>query len=234
MQMSLRRMIPAPGAPGPLTGRSAADVETPWKPLWSTLLTADNDRESSVGDEKRTSQGRVRRGHVETRLAGDEWDSLVERLYRDHFAELCRSARRFLDTRHASEDAVQESFTRFATLIRRPDPGKELPYLRSMVLNQARSTLRRRQIHDRHQRALAASCDLDHTWNATLTRHEAARVVDCLSMLPARQRDVVHLRHFVGLSERETAAALRISAGSVKTHSSRGLSSLRRHLDDVA
>jgi DNA-directed RNA polymerase specialized sigma24 family protein len=41
------------------------------------------------------------------------------------------------------------------------------------------------------------------------------------------QRSVVVLRHWLGLSGAETAAALRISEGTVKSHSSRGLERLR-------
>ena len=44
--------------------------------------------------------------------------------------------------------------------------------------------------------------------------------------LPEQQRKVVVLRHWLGLSVRETAAELGISEGTVKSHSSRGLAAL--------
>jgi len=55
-------------------------------------------------------------------------------------------------------------------------------------------------------------------------------LVAALTRLPKRQREVVALRHLAGLSERECAATLDVSAGSVKTHLSRGLAALRSHL----
>ncbi|HLV90735.1 MAG TPA: sigma-70 family RNA polymerase sigma factor [Acidimicrobiia bacterium] len=55
-------------------------------------------------------------------------------------------------------------------------------------------------------------------------------LVDAMARLPKRQREVVALRHLAGLSEAETAAALRVSAGSVKTHLHRGLAALRARL----
>ena len=55
-------------------------------------------------------------------------------------------------------------------------------------------------------------------------------LVEAMARLPKRQREVVALRHLAGLSEAETAAALRVSAGSVKTHLSRGLASLRSRM----
>lgn len=57
-------------------------------------------------------------------------------------------------------------------------------------------------------------------------------LVEAMSRLPRRQREVVVLRHLAGLSEAETAAALRVSNGSVKTHLSRGLASLRSRMTE--
>lgn len=59
-------------------------------------------------------------------------------------------------------------------------------------------------------------------------------LVEALSRLPKRQREVVALRYLAGLSEAETAAALRVSTGSVKTHMSRGMSALRSRLGDAS
>ncbi|HVU74818.1 MAG TPA: sigma-70 family RNA polymerase sigma factor [Mycobacteriales bacterium] len=55
-----------------------------------------------------------------------------------------------------------------------------------------------------------------------------------LRKLPRRQREVVALRYLADLSEADTAAALGISAGAVKTHASRGLAALRTVLSDPA
>ena len=45
------------------------------------------------------------------------------------------------------------------------------------------------------------------------------------------QRKVVVLRHWLQLSVAETARELRISTGTVKSHSSRGLDALRSRLE---
>ena len=52
-----------------------------------------------------------------------------------------------------------------------------------------------------------------------------------LAALPRRQREVVVLRHLVGLSEVEVARALEISHGTVKTHLRRGMAVLRLRLE---
>lgn len=53
-------------------------------------------------------------------------------------------------------------------------------------------------------------------------------VAAALATLPARQRAVVVLRHFLDLSEAATAEALACSPSSVKTHHARALAALRR------
>jgi RNA polymerase sigma-70 factor (sigma-E family) len=48
--------------------------------------------------------------------------------------------------------------------------------------------------------------------------------------LPRRQREAVALRYLVDMPEREVAAAMGVTAGSVKKHLSRGLAALRAAL----
>jgi RNA polymerase sigma factor (sigma-70 family) len=55
-------------------------------------------------------------------------------------------------------------------------------------------------------------------------------MLKALEGLPRRQRQVLALRFLSDLSEADVATALHISAGSVKTHTSRGLTTLRQRL----
>jgi DNA-directed RNA polymerase specialized sigma24 family protein len=48
-----------------------------------------------------------------------------------------------------------------------------------------------------------------------------------LLALPERQREAVVLRNYMGLSERQAAAAMRISTRAVRSHLARGMLSLR-------
>jgi RNA polymerase sigma-70 factor (sigma-E family) len=53
-----------------------------------------------------------------------------------------------------------------------------------------------------------------------------------VATLPPKQRAVIVLRYYEELTEAETAAALGISVGTVKSQASRALASLRRTVDD--
>jgi RNA polymerase sigma-70 factor (sigma-E family) len=59
---------------------------------------------------------------------------------------------------------------------------------------------------------------------------ERSALFDALQELPEMQRKVVVLRHWLGLSVAETAAELRISEGTVKSHSSRAVGRLQQVL----
>jgi len=66
---------------------------------------------------------------------------------------------------------------------------------------------------------------------AVVVREEHAEVLASLQRLPRRQREVLVLRYWTGLSENEIAQTLGISPGTVKSTASRGLASLRSGME---
>lgn len=150
--------------------------------------------------------------------------------YDRHYASLVRLASLLLDDVGACEEVVQDAFV---NVWRRPPElaaADRLPaYLRSAVLNGARSQLRRRRVRRRHDHAEAQSVPAaEVTVVAGLGDDE---VLAALRALPDRQREVLVLRYYLDLSEAEIADTLGISAGSVKTHASRGLAALAAQLE---
>ena len=156
--------------------------------------------------------------------------SAVTMLFEEHYTSLVRMARLLVDDHETAEDVVMDAFT---SLYRRWtavwDPGEAQRYVRSCVLNGARSQLRRRRLRRRHesespQREAARD---GHETNEA----DRSTVTQLLRTLPYRQRQVLVLRYFVDLTEAQIAAELGVSPGSVKTHASRGLAALARALE---
>lgn len=128
------------------------------------------------------------------------------------------------------EDVVQEAFARLHQRWRTlRDPNAGLAYLRSSVCNLSRSRVRHLMVARRHQpRLLAAGPPTPEQF--AVEGEEKRRLVQELQSLPRRQREVLVLRYWAGLSEVDIADTLGISPGTVKSHSSRGIAALQQRL----
>ncbi len=160
-------------------------------------------------------------------------DHVLASLHRAHYRDLVRLAGLLLHDRGASEEVVQDAFVQLHLRWRRlRDPAKAAPWLRSAVLNGARSKLRHHEVRRRHQPdapySEASAEDAALAWDGR------DRMVRALATLPARQREAVVLRYYLDLSEAEMADAMGIAPGSVKTHLHRGLAALQTHLEEQA
>lgn len=155
----------------------------------------------------------------------------LEAAYREHYRSLVRLASLLVDDVGTCEEIVQDAFVRVwrrGPALRDDD---RLPaYLRSAVLNGARSHLRHRGVARRHLQPVP---DPTEGPEAGALAGDADRVLAALRTLPDRQREVLALRYYLDLTEAEIAATLRISAGSVKTHAHRGLATLAERLEDL-
>ncbi|RMH75554.1 MAG: sigma-70 family RNA polymerase sigma factor [Actinomyces sp.] len=161
-----------------------------------------------------------------TPVAAQPVDDPLVALHRRHYRDLVHLASLLLDEIGECEEVVQDAFARLARRGLTVDPGHEAAYLRSMVLNAARSRLRRRQRRRAWPRAVTPP--VEPAEETALRQVETTRVLAALRELPRRQAEVLALRYQAGLSESEIAATLGISAGSVKTHAHRGLTALRQ------
>jgi len=158
--------------------------------------------------------------------AGTELDDVV----RAHLPGLLRYATVLTGDQHTAADLVQEvllrayvRWTRIA-LMDRPDL-----YLRRMVTNEHLSWRRRW-----HVRTIRPASDEVLAAHSVPQRDHAQHVVDDdamwqrLGTLPPRQRAVLVLRYYEGLSDPEIASVLSISSATVRTHASHALAALRR------
>jgi RNA polymerase sigma-70 factor (sigma-E family) len=157
----------------------------------------------------------------------------LELLHREHYASLVRLASLVLGDVGLSEQVVQDAFVKLHLRwggLRQLDRAPA--YLRSCVLNGARSQLRRQKVRDRHdaRRTVAPVVGTPEASAVAAAEHE--RVVAAIRRLPERQREALALRYFLDLPEAEIAAAMGVSGGSVKTHLHRGLTALAQLLGE--
>jgi RNA polymerase sigma-70 factor (sigma-E family) len=151
-------------------------------------------------------------------------------LYREHRWSLVRLASLLLCEPADAEEVVQEAFVKvYLARDRLRDPDKALAYVRSAVLNGARSRLRHLRVVGSIEPAPARSAESAES--EALGREESRRVMAALMCLPVRQRECLALRYYLDLSEAEIATTLGISSGSVKTHVHRGLAALATRLE---
>ena len=161
-----------------------------------------------------------------------EWDAdrAVTALYGTHYRPLVRLAALLVRDVATAEEVVQDSFMAMHASWRRlRDTDKALSYLRQAVVNKSRSVLRHRVVVDRNAPKpppLAPSAE-----QGAMTELDRSAVVSALRRLPPRQREALVLRYYCDLSEAQIASTMGISRGAVKSHTARGMSSLRTVLE---
>ena len=159
------------------------------------------------------------------------WDveCAITELYAQHYRALVQLAALWVRDVATAEEVVQDSFIAMHGGWRRlRDTDKALAYLRQAVVNRARSVLRHRGVVEKN--VLDAPPDVPSAEHAALARLEQSAVVAALRELTDRQREAIALRYYAGLSEGEIAAAMKVTRGSVKSHTSRGMAALRTAL----
>lgn len=171
------------------------------------------------------------------RAAEDDWElasradpQSMEVLFRRHRDFVFRALVSQTGSQSLAQDLTQEVFLRVA---RRRAPyfkaARFTTFLFRIAANLARDHRRRLRrevaLDEQHSEQLVDAGEKTATDDAALMRTLAG----ALARLPERQRQVVIFRELEGLSTEETASALGISTGSVKTHRSRALKQLRKH-----
>ena len=177
----------------------------------------------------------------ETELVGRARDGDVEAyedLVRMHQRVAMRTA--WLVTRNAAEaeDAVQEAFVKAYRALRRFREGAAFrPWLLAIVTNEARN--RRRSVA-RLDRLTLRVAEVRPSGGAApspevaaLRQEERELLVEALNALREEDRLVVGYRFLLGLSEAETARALGVPKGTVKSRLARSLGRLRDALPEL-
>ena len=136
-----------------------------------------------------------------------------------------------------AEEAAQSAFVKAFYALGRFRPGAELrPWLLRIVANEARN--RRRSAGRRANLALRAVAAepsggaAPSPETSLLDAERDAALLEAVNGLRDEEREVVACRYFLELSEEETAQALGLRKGTVKSRLSRALARLREQMED--
>ncbi|MCU1592330.1 MAG: polymerase subunit sigma-24 [Frankiales bacterium] len=158
-------------------------------------------------------------------------DLLFPRLVRAHTADVWTTALRLTGSHADAEDLVQEVFTSAWSSLQtwspdRIDALRPRAWLVTITLNAWRNGLRSQSRRPQTGPLL----DHDAAVHPVDGLDEDERLGELVARLPEAYRAPVVLRHVVGLSYAEIAAALDCPPGTVKAQVSRGLALLRKEL----
>ena len=141
---------------------------------------------------------------------------------------LVRTAHLLTGDFHEAEDLVQTTLAKVYGRWRRI-PREEIDtYVRSALVNNNRSRVRKRRVTQLLVPFLSEQSGPPHAGHSDAVDERAA-LMQALAVLSARQRAVVVLRFYEDMSEQEIASVLNCSVGTVKTHTRRALAALRVH-----
>ena len=146
--------------------------------------------------------------------------------FQDHYLPLLRLCTLLTGRQDVAEDIVQEAFVRVGPKIG-SIPTKDVGwYLRRTAVNLWKNNLRRLALERRHHRT-----SRDERASGTSLEERDALWREVLR-LPNRQRACLVLRYYEDLSERQVAAVLGCSIGTVKSQTARALTRLRKEIED--
>ncbi|MET7395534.1 sigma-70 family RNA polymerase sigma factor [Dactylosporangium sp. NPDC005572] len=163
-------------------------------------------------------------------LADLDREAALARLFDANHTPLLRLAV-LLGAEGEAEDIVSEAFYElYRRWHRLRSHDAALSYVRAVVCNLVRMRVRRLQVARRHAEPAIESVGSAEA--EVLLRDDQRALVEAIKQLPARQREALVLRYWLDLRESEIAAAMGISAGAVKSHTSRGMATLTRLLEE--
>ena len=138
-----------------------------------------------------------------------------------------------------AEEAAQDGFVKAFRALGRFRRGRPFrPWLLAIVANEARnrrrSSMRRDALALRAAREIRPGDAAPSPEAAVLGLERRNLLLDAVNRLSEEHRLVVSCRYFLGLTENETAAALGIRRGTVRSRLSRALERLREEVPEDA
>ncbi|MCA9897827.1 MAG: RNA polymerase sigma factor [Ardenticatenaceae bacterium] len=151
------------------------------------------------------------------------WELLV----RQHQAAVFRLGYLLLRSPAEAEDVAQEAFVRaFVSLDRFDEERPFQPWLLQITRNLAKNRLRSLSRYWGMVKRWWWEADTAVT-ATSLSQNESAQLWQAVQRLRPHAQEVIYLRYFLELSEAETAVALNVPSGTVKSRLHRALQQLK-------
>jgi RNA polymerase sigma-70 factor, ECF subfamily len=160
----------------------------------------------------------------------DESRLAFEALYRESRDDLYAYAAGLLRDRSAAEEVTSQAFERAWRKRQQLDRGRGTPraWLFGIARNAALDELRRRGRHSQSEPETP-----DHAPNPAEAAIDRAVLQQALDSLSGRERELVALKFFAGLSNAEIATVIRTSETNAGTRVHRVIEKLRRSIDET-
>jgi RNA polymerase sigma-70 factor (ECF subfamily) len=172
--------------------------------------------------ESLTGAGRAEPGAAGARLS---------ELFNRHGATVLGLCRLLLRHAEEAEDAVQQTFlSAYRSLLNGVEPRHPAAWLATIARNECRARIEQRMREPLLDPEADAVSPMPDTVAAAAVRADLAALWQAIGELPRRQRKVLLLREFSGLSYAELAAALEVSEPTVESLLFRARRDLRLRL----
>jgi RNA polymerase sigma-70 factor (ECF subfamily) len=169
---------------------------------------------------------RAQRGSI------DAYEEIVQRYQRLAFRTAYVITRSAAEAEEAAQDAFVKAYRALGSFRTGAEPR---PWLLRIVANEARNRVRsagrRQRLELRLAEGFRQGDAAPSPEAAAVDADERRRLIGLVNELDENDREVIASRYFLELSSEETAAALGIPEGTVKSRLSRALSRLRQRVE---
>lgn len=162
-------------------------------------------------------------------VAGGNTDALGQ-LYDRHAPRLLGVAIAILGNRRDAEDLLHDVFMELWQKAGTYDPGRGKVAYWLVLRVRSRAIDRQRSLGVKREYLMQAGMDVDREAAATSTNVEAIEAVECLMVLPDRQREIVVMSYFQGYTCQEISDLMHVPLGTIKSRLAGAIKKMRIHM----
>ena len=165
-------------------------------------------------------------------------DSLWRLAIQNYYPRILNYVYLLTEDRYLAEDIAQETFAKgIAKFHQLTDPDKFFPWLLSIAINTSRTQIERnkRSIPASDMKLYISKLPVDESPAELFERQETATLVlEAIRKLSHQEQQVIIMRYYLDMKERDIAFALGVTTGTVKKQLFRARSKLYNDLHQLS